>query len=264
MLKKLNVCLESSEDSTEKSTGNNTGLSLEKINQLIFLQQLALFRPSLKLSLPPQGGIDTVVNALLSKLKHDHPEAGPVYWSNRCWALIYWQPIYIAVYSVHAHHSWISFSDFKLGFGSSQVSGFYFSSTHWLNKDHSIQEGNSLIKKQALELKVVLESFFQQLTASIKINTINAWRLVADCILMVLLEIEQLSDNQKIDMSYQWLKALGLFDRHGNPYSQLKTAYNKKKAYQKRCSPLGLDRKSCCMHFLIDANNPCDSCNKNL
>jgi siderophore ferric iron reductase len=262
MLTNLDNYLESIEDSTEKSTRKNARLSSEESSQLLFLQQLALFCPSLKLSLPPLDGIDTVVDALLSKLKHDHPEAGPVYWSNRCWALIYWQPIYIAVYSVHAHHSWISFSDFKLGFDSSQVSGFYFSSTHWLNKDHSIQEGNSLIKQQALELKVVLESFFQQLTASIKINTINAWRLVADCILMVLLKIEQLSDNQKIDMSYEWLKALGLCDRHGDPYSQLKTTYNTEIIYPKRCSPLGLDRKSCCMHFLIDVDNPCDTCNK--
>ena len=243
-------------DSTEKRDEENN-------RHLKFLQELALFHPSLKLSKPPNGGINSVVNALLLQLKYDHPEAGPVYWSNRCWALIYWQPIYIAVYCVHAHHSWISFSDFQLGFDSSQVSGFYFSSTHWLSKDHSIQEDISLIKQQALELKVLLESFFQQLTASIKINTINAWRLVADCILMVLLEIEQLNDNQKIDMSYQWLKALGLGDRHGNPYSQLKTTYNTEITYPKICNPLVLDRKSCCMHFLIDVDNPCDTCNKN-
>jgi hypothetical protein len=79
---------------------------------------------------------------------------------------------------------------------------------------------------------------------------------------MVLLKIEQLSDNQKIDMSYEWLKALGLCDRHGDPYSQLKTTYNTEIIYPKRCSPLGLDRKSCCMHFLIDVDNPCDTCNK--
>lgn len=242
-------------ESTEKCSEGNR-------KQRFFLQELALFHPSLKLSPPPQGGIDSVVDALLSQLKSDHPEAGPAYWSNRCWALVYWQPIYLAVYSVHRYHHWVSFSDFQLGFDGKKVSGFYFSNTHWLNEDSAVQGNHSLIEQQALELKVLLESFFHQLTATIKINAINAWRLIADCILMVLLDIEQINDDQKVDISYQWLKAFGLYDRKGNPHSQLKPIYNPKSTYPKECCSLGLDRKSCCMHYLIDSNNPCDSCNK--
>ncbi len=235
---------------------------------LQFLQALTIFHPSLKLSLPPKGGIDSVITALLSQLRHDQPEAGPVYWSHRCWALVYWQPIYLAVYSVHRHNSWISFKDFQLGFNGKQTSGFYFSNSNWLKESNVIRIKSNIIQHQALELKTLLDTFFSQLSSVIKINTINAWRLVADCILLVILEFEEFSNEQKIDYSYQWLRALKLYDKRNTPHSQLKvihkqkTCYNKKNIDQDKTSQLVLDRKSCCMHFLIDAKNPCDTCNK--
>ena len=228
----------------------------EDDKQCLFLQALTRSYPSLTLSPPPVAGIECVINKLISQLKHDHPEAGAVYWANRCWALIYWQPVYLALYSVHQHQSWISFKDFDLGFDGTSVSGFHFSNPHWLNDSKTLTDVSSLIIHQALDLKTLLESFFDQLVSTIKINTINAWRLIADCILMVILEFEEIDDTQKADISQQWLKAFDLYDKKDQPYSELK--WN----HAKDGSKLVLARKSCCMYFLLDSKNPCDTCNK--
>jgi siderophore ferric iron reductase len=228
----------------------------EDDKQCLFLQALTQSYPSLTLSPPPVAGIDCVINKLISQLKHDHQEAGAVYWANRCWALIYWQPVYLALYSVHRHQSWISFSDFHLGFDGTSVSGFYFSNSRWLNDNKTVTDVSSLIIQQAFALKSLLENFFNQLVSTIKINTINAWRLIADCILMVILEFEEIDDKQKSDISQQWLKAFDLYDKKDQPYSQLKTTHTQDG------NKLVLARKSCCMHFLLDSSNPCDSCNK--
>lgn len=230
--------------------------------QLDFLQALAHTHPSLKLSRTPKGDIDSVINILLSQLKFDHPKVGPVYWSCRCWALIYWQPVYLAVLAVHQHHSWISFKDFQLGFDGVNLSGFYFSSPSWLVEENCTKKISIVIKQQVLELKPLLERFFLQLTSVIKINTTNAWRLIADCILIIILEIQDINISKKIYFSDQWLKAFGLHDKKDRPYSQLKPVYNQITKDNQEVKQLVLDRKSCCMYFLIDPSNPCDTCKK--
>ncbi len=233
-------------------------LEVNKSKQFQFLQGLTLFHPSLKLSQPTQADIDLVVGSLLAQLKREYPKAGPAYWSNRCWALIYWQPVYIAVYAVHKHHSWIAFDNFLLGFNHSKVSGFYFSESSWLIKTDLIQpahaqEVHALINQQAIVLKTLLQNYLQRLSSKIKINRVNAWRLISDCILMVMLELDDMSNSDKLTFSNYWLTSLGLYDKNNKPYSQLNQLAN---------NQLILKRQSCCMHYLIDAENPCSTCNK--
>lgn len=228
----------------------------------IFLSELAHFHSLLRLSQPPDAGLELIINTLLLQLKSEYPNAGSVYWSNRCWALIYWQPVYLAVYAVHKHHNWIFFNDFKLGFDNSSVSGFFFSKPNWLAEKTDNQSIDDLIDHQAHELKILLEDYFKQLSRSIRIHPINAWRLIADCILMVLLEIDEVNQPDKVRFSTIWLKKLAFYDRNNKPYSQYKQTEIKTSDLTHCKNRLVLKRKSCCMHFLIDPNNPCISCNK--
>lgn len=200
--------------------------------------------------------IDDVVTTLLSQLKQKHPQAGPVYWANRCWALMYWQPIYLAVYCVHKHHGWLSFKDFQIKLEDQQVSDAFIFESGWLKKTEAITDISNLVQQQALTLKPLLECYLVSLRKQIPINSTNAWRLIADCLLIALLEIQTLNNKQKLLYSSIWLQAFGLYDRKGNPHSQLKENLLHEDSY------LVLDRKSCCMHYLIESGSPCDTCNK--
>ena len=200
--------------------------------------------------------IDTVIATLLSQLKQDHPQAGPVYWANRCWALIYWQPIYLAVYAVHKHNSWICFNKFQLELDNQAISDDYISGSDRLQKSADFIDISVLIQQQVIALKPLLEIYFSRLRKQIPLNSINAWRLIADCLLIAMLEIQTMSNQQKLQNSSFWLKTFGLYDRKGNPHSQFKDMSCQEG------SNLTLDRKSCCMHYLIEPENPCDTCNK--
>lgn len=201
--------------------------------------------------------LDAVIDTLLLQLKRDYPQAGPTYWANRCWALIYWQPIYLAVCSVHKHNGWMSFKEFQLVLDHQSTSENYILASNEFNQAAHITEISFLIKRQAFELMPLLEFYLARLKKRIPINSINAWRLIADCILLLLLETPTISKQYKLDYSQLWLKASELFDRHGNPHSQLTDAANSGR------TGLVLDRKSCCMHYLIEPKNPCNTCNKN-
>ena len=200
--------------------------------------------------------LDVAIDTLLLQLKKDHPQAGPAYWANRCWALIYWQPVYLAVYSVHKHNGWMSFKKFQLALGNQSTSDDFILANSGFNKAADTTKIPFLLKRQALELMPLLEIYLDRLKKHIPINSINAWRLIADCILLVLLEISTINKQNTLDYSRRWLMAFGLFDRNGKPHSQLKEDFNPEH------SGLALDRKSCCMHYLIEPNNPCNTCIK--
>lgn len=202
------------------------------------------------------AAIDAVIVTVLSQLKQDHPQAGPVYWSNRCWALISWQPIYLAVYAVHKHNGWFCFNKFQLELGNQTISDDFIFGSDRLQKSADITDISALIQQQVLALKPLLELYHARLINQIPLNSINAWRLIADCLLIAMLEIQTISNQQKLQHSSFWLNTFGLYDRKGNPHSQLKEYSCPDGNY------LILDRKSCCMHYLIEPESPCDTCNK--
>ena len=188
---------------------------------------------------------------LYSELSRAFPTAGKVYWINRCWALLYWQPIYLSVLAVHECKSILESQQLQSLIRNQSIYGFL------PLEDSAIQPAlshSSLITQQAKHLQTKLEQDFDLLSSIGRIAKGNAWGLIADCILMVLKKLPSLTQQQRLLYADQWLSALQLFDPQGKPLSEL--------VIYPDAESLLLNRKSCCMHYLRDKNDLCISCPK--
>jgi len=186
---------------------------------------------------------------LYSELSRAYPAAGKVYWINRCWALLYWQPVYLSLLAVHQCNCLLDTKQLHRLIRGHSIYGFLPLT------DSALQTGTpdkELIKQQAIVLKNQLQQDYQQLLSLSRIAKGNAWGLVADCILRVLQQFTFLNFQQKISYGHQWLSAMNLFDHQGRPRSELVMCNESKQ--------LLINSKSCCMHHLRDKNNLCAGC----
>ena len=196
----------------------------------------------------------TVVNKknlenLYSELSRAFPAAGKVYWINRCWALLYWQPVYLSLLAVHQCNCLLDTKQLHRLIRDQSIYGFLPLSDSALRAATPDKE---LIEQQAIFLKSQLQQDYQQLLSLGRIAKGNAWGLVADCILRVLQQFTFLNLQQKISYGQQWLSAMNLFDHQGRPRSELVMC--------NQTNQLLINSKSCCMHHLRDKNDLCASC----
>lgn len=203
------------------------------------------------------GSADKAIEQLHSQLAQSYSSAGKVYWANRLWALLYWQPVYLAVSSLHYENKVIDFLVFEQFIQGIAVSGYRpltVLSPSSQPSDHTFISTDQQIIDQAESLNALLQQYLNYLQRITRISELNARGLVADALLTTINQ-QPLSDHQKQQKADQWLAAMQLYDRAGIPLSALNHAPG-------TSSPLLLQRRSCCMHYLRDRHDICRSCPK--
>ncbi|WP_419812126.1 (2Fe-2S)-binding protein [Bacterioplanoides sp.] len=206
---------------------------------------------------PGSGSAKAAMQQLHSQLAQSYSSAGKVYWANRLWALLYWQPVYLAVSSLHYEHVVIDFLAFEQFIQGTSISGFRPLTVLSLSTQpsgHTCISADQRIIQQAESLNALLQEYLTCLQSITRISELNARGLVADALLTAINQ-QALSDQQKQQAAEQWLTAMQLYDREGIPLSALNYAPG-------TSSPLLLQRRSCCMHYLRDRHDICRSCPK--
>ncbi|WP_299491443.1 siderophore ferric iron reductase [uncultured Shewanella sp.] len=179
-----------------------------------------------------------------------YPQAGKVYAATRTWSLMYWQPVFLSVLSVHGIKMAPKLDTLKQHVQNGSIYGYFLS-----HDDMDVGHQDALIQIAGKRLKALCEGYYQALSSVAKMPKRNAFRLLADSVLSALsrlVSILPVTNQQVLAWSKSWLEALGLS-------SQSRLMLIDINAKQQI---LGLDRIACCMHYLRDPKDLCRTCPK--
>ena len=230
------------------------------ISQL--LQASQQLHPSLSETIEGDELNHESVARLISQLQEDFPKAGKAYWGNRCWALMYWQAIYMSVIAVHSTPRIFYLTSFEVKVRESSIYGFSPLSENMLPllTHYSVPQR---INIQTEQLISHLEKSLSLLTQHTRINLTNAWRLTLDCVFIVLQKLTGINDNDKCLFSQHWHHAFSqtpYFRKHSLGYFDVNPS---KLFISAQSNNIVFKRTSCCMHYLHDRNDICSTCPKN-
>lgn len=192
-----------------------------------------------------------VIAALYQFWQSDCPEGGQPYWSVRCWTMLIWQPVYLAVASVHGAGLMPALRLFRQKVNDGVVAGFNFT-------DKALFKGpqDALIATAGGELRKVADALLNQLVTVAKLRRLSAMRLLADVVLAALVRLQDCipgMDNQRVQtLSQRWLAAMDLTGQ--SRLMPITLASGREQ--------LALDRKGCCMHYRRHDGELCATCPK--
>ena len=230
------------------------------MSELFFPQ---LFEHSRKIHLSLQGEIADIDErfihighdnqACFQKLYDDiatlHPEAGNSYWRNRLWALLCWQPLYLAFISIYGFKTLPNLE--KIGQKSSKamVSGFRFS-----DEQHVHGEVDELVIIAAKQLHKLFDKYWFDVNQFIKLPKGLSNQLYADgileCLFLLKKNYPKLGNHYIQQQTLLWLESCGLPEK----YSQYLYEKNKKK--------LKFIRVGCCLVYKCKRKKQCKNCPK--
>ena len=193
----------------------------------------------------------SAVQHLYHYLQTNYPEAGPHYWSCRCWNLLIWQPVYLCVLSTHLAHCVPSLSGMAQTVLPGYVAGFSLPQ-HTPYKAQT----SSLIDTAAQRIATLRASLYEAFRKHIKLPIKLAQMMEADCVASALLHAQRYCGtirNEDIHTwSQHWLHALRLPDT--SAVMEVKT--------EEEEVGLIVRRKSCCQHFRRADGSMCNDCPK--
>ncbi|TWI52716.1 siderophore ferric iron reductase [Pseudomonas duriflava] len=192
------------------------------------------------------------LQALLEHWQTAYPEAGPHYWSARCWTLTIWQPIYLSILGVHLGGCAPSLANMGQCVTNGFVAGFCL-------PDHCprVAKQDDLICFAGEQLRDLCERQLEEVSTVLKISPKMARRLQADYVLAALLFIQKnqrdrVSNERLRELEGLWLHVLGL-----EGHSELISI-----TLDDGCERLALGRKVCCQHFRRADGELCSTCPK--
>lgn len=188
---------------------------------------------------------------LVAHLQQYFPEAGAPYWSVRSWSLLMWQPIALAVISVHCFNIRLPLTAINQDEKQGVISGYSLTDTVY----HS-GEVPALIEQTAQELRLLCQLFFTDLNHVIALRQTLARRLVAD----ILLHTLNFVSNQYLNLSNQQIEQIGkLWLSHMGLVGE---SHFISIALSNSSERLFLNRKSCCFDYRRVGGLVCASCPK--
>ncbi|WP_448546466.1 siderophore ferric iron reductase [Thalassotalea fusca] len=197
-------------------------------------------------------GNHQILKSLHDQCLSSFPHAGKAYAAIHTWRQLFWQPVYLAIISVHALDVIIDTATLRQSVKQGSVYGYQVGTSSNPIKSQDTLNGN--IMYTATRLRKLIDSLFNELSSITKVPRRTAYGLVADCTLSGLMLLPQVmvscSQRQIKTWAITWLDALGL-----SGTSDLMTITTKHNA-----SRLMLDRKTCCLHYLNDPENLCVTC----
>jgi siderophore ferric iron reductase len=197
------------------------------------------------------GGDPAPMAALVDGWRQRHPEAGPLYWASRCWTLIIWQPLYLAVWAVHG-----SGAVPRLGTLAQRVRGGMVAGYALEAHEPETLPVAAAIRCAADEAGTVAARLYDDLTKQVRLHPKMASRLQADSLLSALLAVARARPDWDADhtvaLGEAWLDAMRLAGHSGVMTFDLPGGGR----------GLGLARKVCCQHFRRADGELCASCPK--
>jgi len=191
------------------------------------------------------------VEALFASLRSSQPDAGPLYWASRTWSLLLWQPVYLAVLSVHLAHRLPVIEQMIQHGQPGFVAGFCLPP-----QPLHVARPERLLPRAGAALRQLGEGFLPEVQALAPLHPKMAGRLLADGVLSALLLLQQhdprLANPQLSELATRWLASLGLADA-----SSFITV-----GADGRPVRLALQRKVCCQNFRCHSGEFCSTCPK--
>lgn len=188
------------------------------------------------------------LNVLHETLKQAHPETGAPYWRVRCWGLVCWQPIYLAMICVYQLKAVpLRLQEMEQKQSGEMVAGYFLPDGIW-------QEGNheTLIKSACEQLNTIFQSYEKAHIEAFGGRSALYQGLLADQLMSALIAIGNLlPDEQKYNLETDfrlWAQAMSL------PLKPL-AGLNQQEAE----TPIFV-RHTCCLHFRRDGGELCANC----
>jgi siderophore ferric iron reductase len=194
----------------------------------------------------PRTGNQAVVAELYRELQQHYPEGGSGYWLSRCWTLLSWQPIYIAVTAIYQTQTIPDISAIVQRKQPALVAGFSLSEV-----DIFSGEERQLIDLAGELLSTLLDGYFVDFAALFPRRKNWQQRFIADALLQCLLELLQpeRSNASVVEHARWWLQGLKL---PANFINSLAIAGEDNR--------LIVQRQSCCLVFKLDGRELCQGC----
>jgi siderophore ferric iron reductase len=195
------------------------------------------------------GGDPAPLSALIGWWRTRYPEAGPLYWASRCWTLIVWQPLYLAVWAVHAAGAVPRLASLAQHVDGGMVAGYALDP----HLPEALQESVA-IRRAGAEARALTDRLYADLAAQLRLHPKMARRLLADCLLAGVLAVARTrpawSAGLTRALGEAWLEACDLSGQSGYLSFSLPGGG----------SGLGLARQVCCQHFRRADGELCASC----
>lgn len=220
------------------------------------------FHPSLLLEEPvihPYEACD--IDALYHALKCVYPQAGAKYWSVRTWGLFHWQLIYLNVACVHHLNLALNINNIVQHRKQHSVYGYHFACTDPLKVIHQVpSDAMALVNFCGHQLRERLERAYEDTFQTYRLPHKKAFRLVAATLTTALVSFtEKLNQRHShsaavewqpellMEIADQWLMAMGLS-------GEASLALNGSQQH--------VVRRTCCLHYCVEADNFCSDCPK--
>lgn len=198
--------------------------------------------------LRPQGGNGAAVRRLVDAIAAEAPAAGKAYWAVRAWGMMTWQPGVLAVLAVHRCGVVPRLDALGQAVRGSAVYGYTLPPDEVL---HGMPEP-ALIDRAGAQVRRLADRLLADLDAVIRMKPVLAQRLLADRVLGTLARpgLPQAADLAAT--AERWLAAMDLTGASALAPLEVRPGVRR----------LVLDRKACCLTYLVGDGTLCASCPK--
>ncbi|BFM50122.1 siderophore ferric iron reductase [Marinomonas sp. THO17] len=201
--------------------------------------------------------VTELITSLHHTLSKAHPETGAPYWRIRCWTLLCWQPIYLAlicVYYLRAVPS--NMANIKQKQVGEMICGYLLADDQWLDKiSHE-----ALIEHLGQNLHLLFQSYQSELIVQQGGRPMLYQALLADQLIetMLYLQSYRQQENQQAHGEFDLKAEYRLWaDFLALPVKSIQRL----KDNQTSQTPVFI-RQTCCLHFRRADGNFCASCPK--
>ena len=180
-----------------------------------------------------------------------YPEAGQAFWAVRVWTNITWQPVYLAVISIHTLGVLPDLSGLTQKAEGIHVDGYRL--LPGTQRQGPVME---LIDIAGAELRGMADAMLAEINALTRLKPVPARRLLADRLLGLMVRLGRMRPDLPAATirayADRWLAAMGLTGQGDLETLTLQTGRE----------TVIIARKGCCLDYLIAAGDYCTSCPK--
>jgi len=202
-----------------------------------------------------------LIAAVYQDLQALYPEAGVAYFRARTWALLCWQPIYLAVISIYGlkalPQGLACLAQKRL---PGLVCGFNLPAMEFIQDDRA-----RLIEQASRQIKVLTDELANQFIDVSHARLAILERLLTDTFLETFLHVYPLFETSDVvnirHEAAQWISGFG-FDAQPFNRANNKNRPEKNRIIKAGATALQVKRISCCMHYRRDDGELCVNCPK--
>lgn len=194
---------------------------------------------------------------LYGQIRAAHPEAGAAYWSASTWNHLNWQPVAVALLSVHGFGLVPDIGSMAQRHGPDGIAGFRLSAREPQQggRQHLIATAGAMLRGLAEAIIEELVRLQRQAGRDfLAVKPVMARRLLADRLLGLMIRLDRMKPGlftgclkANADL---WLRATDLDGASGLQAIRLQNGREQ----------FVLDRRACCMNYLRADGEVCESC----